>query len=161
LFDLERELRRMFGQEPEPPPAPPPVLAPEPTRQAPTPSVRPSPVHAERREADFVPAPAPPRVHVPTTSPALDEAGVPDFDLARFEDSRAAYDRPGSPDASVPARIEAVRPGAALLLASKSGGRAPVSPELASVLSSLRNPKTARQAILASVILGPPRSLER
>ena len=39
----------------------------------------------------------------------------------------------------------------------RSGGR---SAEIEQVLALLRQPKTARQAVMATVILGPPRALE-
>ena len=34
------------------------------------------------------------------------------------------------------------------------------SPEVAQVVSLFRNPRAARQAVIASLILGPPRGLE-
>lgn len=160
LFDLERELRRMLGQEPEPPPTPPPVLAPASPRETPVSPVSPSPVLAERRDEGPVLVPFPPATEFPKASPAKETGGVSGFDLVPLEESRPAYHRAAPLDAAAQAGFGAVKPGTPPAAFPKFTGRVPRSPEVASVLASLRNPRTAREAILASVILGPPRSLE-
>jgi hypothetical protein len=164
-FDLERELRRMFGQEPEPPPPPtrpsPPVLAPSPVPPMARPPARPSPVLADDIEEEFVPVSLPSGTHFPKTARAMDQASAPDFELAPLAQSKAAYHRASSLEMSVQAKLEAVRLGLSHAMPPRSGHPKATSPELASVLHSLKQPRTARQAILASVILGPPRSLER
>lgn len=170
-FDLERELRRMFGQEPEPPspPAPPlpptrpspPVLVPSPVSPMAKPPARPSPVFAGDTEEEFVPVSLPSGTHFPKTARAMDQASAPDFELAPLAQSKAAYHRASSLEMSVQAKLEAVRLGLSHALPPRSGHPKETSPELASVLHSLKQPRTARQAILASVILGPPKSLER
>lgn len=166
VFDLERELRRMFGQEPEPPPSPPtrpspPVLAPPPAWERPMPAPRPHPAPAGNVEGEFVPLPLPPGTHFPRTSPAMNQAGAPEFELAHLAESKAAYRRASSLETSVQAKLDAVRPGVPHAGLPRPGRREARSPELTSVLLSLKQPRTARLAILASVILGPPKVLER
>ena len=164
VFDLERELRRMFGQEPEPPPTPPrpppPVLAPEPVAPPASPPRRAAREARAGEPEEFVPLPLPETTHFPKTARALDQAGSPAFELAQLRESQTAYQRASSLETAVQTKLDAVRPGGTHALVPESGRGAARSAELAQVLSSLKHPRTARQAILASVILGPPRGGE-
>lgn len=136
-FDLERELRRMLGEEPPAPPPPPPVIvaAPMETR----PPLRP---------------PAPTLV-----AEDLEPRPAPGFELAALTEAQAAYQRASTIDANAQALLEAAKARAAQHrvgpISHPRGGHAP---EVAAVLAALRSPRTARQAILASIILGPPKA---
>ena len=154
VFDLERELRRMLGQEPEPPSAPLPPMRPEPP-----PVIVPAPV-ARRYE----PAPEPPpfrRVVFPGPAAERDQQDAPSFELASMAESAAAYQRGSDIDDAASAKIAAARARTeqprSMTVARPVRG---LAPEVTSVLASLREARTARQAVLAAVILGPPKSLE-
>lgn len=161
VFDLERELRRMFGQEPDAPPTPPPpVLAPKPVAPPASPPRRTAREIREGLDEEYVPLTLPETTHFPKTARALDQAGSPAFELAQLEESRTAYQRASSLESAVQTKLDAVRPGGTHALDPEFARSVARSAELAQVLSSLRHPRTARQAILASVILGPPRGSE-
>ncbi len=144
-FDLERELRRMFGEEPPPPQPPPPEIVPAEPAAAP----HPPPVLA-----GFPPQTAAPSVAMPG------EAVSPE--LAKLAEARAAMERAASLDEAALARLEAAK-----ALTEQARAEAPQlhrmfrrAPEVTAVLEALRTPRTARQAILAAVILGPPKALD-
>lgn len=156
--DWEEELRRLLEGEsevpPRAPPPPPPVIVRE-TPPPPPPPVRPiAPVPA--------PAPTPPPLFRPAPAPAsLEQAEAPAFELAPLSESNQAYARAAQLSEQVAARIAQAyvrteRPIAAGPV--QRGGS--VTPEVAALFAQLRHPRTARQAILASVVLGPPRGLE-
>jgi hypothetical protein len=142
-FDFERDLRRLFGEEEVRPPAPPPLVVVAP-QEAPAPPPPPRPVF-ESLEAE----PAPAR------------------ELATLAEAEQAYQRASAIDAEAQARLEAARTraeAAKALAAARSAAAAHRaagrSPEVDAVLASLRSPRTARQAVLASIVLGPPRALD-
>lgn len=150
VFDLEGELRRLFGEEPEPKPAPPPVL--------------PRPVVEAQPSEVFVPvvlAPAPPAAPSSLGRTAVEAATATAGESARMASVANSYLRSGTAGRTGLDRAEAAR------LASQFERRAgsvrdrrrAASPDVASVLALLQQPTTARQAILASVILGPPKGL--
>lgn len=143
VFDLEGELRRLFGEEPEPRPAPPPVL--------------PQPVTESHPAEVFVPvvlAPAPPPAR---TSAAREAAGEP----SRMASAATAFLRSGGMNRTGLDRAEAARLAAQFehRAGSARDRRRAESADVAAVLALLHQPATARQAILASVILGPPKGL--
>lgn len=77
-----------------------------------------------------------------------------------MEASRAAYQGAAKLPIRSARRLQRVveqtaRPAPAAPLA-----RSPAPPEAITVLAQLRQPRTTRQAILAAVILGPPKALE-
>lgn len=136
-FDLERELRRMLGEQPPAPPPPPPVIVTAPLETRP-----------------------PPRAPAPAVVPEdLEQRPAPSFELAALAEAQAAYQRASAIDANAQAMLEAAKARAALHRVSLvSPQRAGHAPEIAAVLAALRSPRTARQAILASIILGPPKA---
>jgi hypothetical protein len=77
--------------------------------------------------------------------------------MAPLTQSKEAYERASQLDKSVAAHIDRV-PGQRVLATSVV--RRAASPEIVQVVSMFKNARAARQAVLASVILGPPRSLE-
>lgn len=150
VFDLEGELRRLFGEEPEPRPAPPPVL--------PRPVVEPQPSEV------FVPvvlAPAPAPASPSRGRTAVEAASATAGESARLASVASSYLKSGTAGRAAMDRAEAAR--LASQFESRAGSvrdrRRAGSPEVASVLALLERPATARQAILASVILGPPKGL--
>lgn len=143
-FDLERELRRLFGEkEAKPPPPPPPALPP-------------------RVEV----APPPPPLPRPGFG-SLEEAPAPARELAALAEAEQAYQRASAIDAEAQARLEAARARAEAAKALAAARRAAEAhraagraPEVDAVRASLRSPRTARQAVLASLVFGPPKALE-
>ena len=159
FFDLEGELRRLLGEEPEAPPAPapPPVL-----REVPAapPPIAPRPMLTAEAGEEFVPVPLPVGTHFPKPARELDAEPAPAFDLASMAESASAYRRGSTVDAAAETKLQAARTRTEQH--KPLGPRAPqrtISPDTAAVLRLLRQPRTARQAILASVILSPPKGL--
>lgn len=163
-FDLEKELRRLFGEpeeKPVPPIAPPPVAR-EAQRPSVPPPLRPLPTAPADREEVFEPVSLPRGTHFPKTTSDLDQQGPPAFDLATMAESSSAYERGSSVDATAMGKLDAARTRTeqhkpALVPARSRAMR----PETAAVLAMLKSPRTSRQAVLASFILGPPKALER
>lgn len=128
---LERELRRLLGEEPPPPPRqPPPAPAPPPIQVhtpppiiPPAPPVRTSPTLVSRQDT------------APSLRPARAATRVRDV-IQNAEQLRRRYE-------------------ASSAIARKTE-RSP-----ASIVASLtRNPAAARQAFVASVVFNPPKALE-
>lgn len=144
-FDLERELRRLFGEEEAKPPAPPPPVEVTPPK---------------------APAPPPPPLPRPGFG-SLEEAPAPARELAALAEAEQAYQRASAIDAEAQARLEAARARAEAAKALATARRAAEAhraagpaPEVDAVRASLRSPRTARQAVLASLVFGPPKALE-
>ncbi len=165
-FDWERELRRMFGEEPEPQrPAPPPPSTTVPPRMPPTaapqpshPHASPTPVTTARSEPASPSKPSWRRHDATEDAPALDHADAPTANLATLSSSRVAYDRARALQAATQARLEAVKArvqGTAKPTEALTGS---ASADVAALVRSFRNPRTARQAMLAAVILGPAKA---
>jgi hypothetical protein len=161
----EEELRRLLeGESPAaPPPRPrptPPVVAAPPARPVAPPPVRPVVVRAPR---PMVPPPTvrPFVVRVPSPSPTpLPVPAVTTLgsrDLAPLKASQQAYSRASQLDNQMAAQIERV-PGQHVQPTYVI--RSQVSTEVAQVVSMFKNARTARQAVIASIILGSPRALE-
>jgi len=91
----------------------------------------------------------------------IESAPAPSQDLATLAPADDAYAVAAGLETRVAAHLREVDEGIANAspdhVRERSGGR---SAEMEQVLALLRQPKTARQAVLASVILGPPRALE-
>ncbi|MDB6065940.1 MAG: hypothetical protein JWR26_2148 [Pedosphaera sp.] len=143
----EEELRRLLEGD-APAPAPPPL-----PRQPPVVIARPVPtVPAQpiRREPLVVTRPVlvPPPVRVEVTPRGL----------APMDESRRAYDRGSQLDQKMSDYIQKV-PGQHVQPTSVIHSKA--SLEVTQVVSLFKSARTARQALIASVILGPPKSLEQ
>jgi hypothetical protein len=77
--------------------------------------------------------------------------------LATMAESKGAYERASQLDKKVAEHIGRVS-GQRVLATTVV--RREVSPELGQAVALFKNARTARQAVIASLILGPPRSLE-
>jgi hypothetical protein len=150
----EEELRRLLeGETPAAPPPtrPPPVVitqAPRPIPVAPPPLPRPT----------FAPQPPRPVPVIISTPPVPVAYQTPSRPLATFQESSQAYERASTLGSTVSQHIESV-PGQAVQLTTVA--RNQVSPELQQAVSLFQNARSARQAIIASIILGPPKALEQ
>jgi hypothetical protein len=80
--------------------------------------------------------------------------------LTRLAPSRAAYDKAGQLHESVAERLRKIdeRTGHRHIETS-TARREPVSPDAARAISLVRDPQTIRQAVITSLILGPPKAL--
>lgn len=158
----EEELRRLLEGEPPvitaPPPAPPTPPPPTPTGRPVTqarPVVVVTPVPPRPTP---VPAPRPPQL--PVVVSAELEGGAPAV-LARMEQSEAAMSRAGQLHADVARRLRRVDEMTARHEVRTVGDRVAVrSAEARAARVLLQNPRTARQAIVASVLLGAPKAFE-
>lgn len=172
----EAELRRLLNEEQPPPPRPmprpvqrPPLATPQTSARPATPPVVIKPVLVPRRPPPMpVPVPsaietsagqmAPMRESQQAYQRAQDlERGISTSELAPLDQSRRAYQRASQLDKTVAAHLDRVT-GQPVL--STSVIRRGISPEVTQVVGLFRNARSARQAIIAAVILGPPRSLD-
>jgi len=159
----EEELRRLLeGDSPAPPPSPgprtvpPPVTVPPPlpARRVPAP-VRPRPLAA---------SPAPTRA--PTSMPPLAPVPVIDRDMETglpvkmpsLQESAKAYVRASQLETRVAEHMRQV--DRQVTTHAKLDRVRSVSPEIKQALGLLRTRSSQRAAILAGVVLGPPRALE-
>lgn len=85
------------------------------------------------------------------------EQGISKGELAPLTESRQAYQRASELGKTMSQHIERV--SGQRVLATTVTRRAS-SPEVAQVVGLFRNARTTRQAVIAAVILGPPRSLD-
>lgn len=151
----EDELRRLLegqaGPASAPPAQRPPVMAPQ-APQAPRvitvmapkpPPARPAPVNLPQARP------------VPATKPSPIEVSA--RELAPLTQSQQAYARASQIDKTVAAHIEKV--SGQHVQATVVIRRAP-SPEVTQVISLFKNAKAARQAVMATVVFGPPRAFE-
>jgi hypothetical protein len=92
----------------------------------------------------------------------LDEAAeAPSVERSRLEQSATAFQRARQLHETVGERLRHVDEMTERHLRTAPTVRhRDLSPEVAQVLRQFRSPRAARQAILASIILGPPKSLE-
>ena len=152
-------LGRLPRAEGRRPPSPPP-LPPVPPRWDPTrdPMRDASDVLRETR-TKTVPPPLPRHPRGPVRPPIY--APAPSQELATLAPTNDAYALAAGLETRVAAHLREVDEGIANAspdhVRERSGGR---SAEMEQVLALLRQPKTARQAVMATVILGPPRALE-
>jgi hypothetical protein len=145
----EAELRRLLEGEAPPPVKPRPVVMTQPPPVTP-PVVRPVIVRP-------VPAVMPRPVPLQTPAPATSSVEISARQLAPMTESRLAYEKASQLDQTVSAHIDRV-PGQRVLATSVT--RRPVSPEVTQVAAMFKNARTARQAVIASVIFSPPKGLE-
>jgi hypothetical protein len=149
--ELKRLLEGQLGQPEPTPQPPPPVILPMPRRAPTTPpplpaSQAPPPRHLHRSVFEVAEEQNPtdvdvsPRFHaLPTlTESALTHEQASQLGRTVEEHLRQVTERP---------------------VGATSVHRRAASPEAAAALALLRNPKSARSAILVSLILGPPRAL--
>lgn len=91
----------------------------------------------------------------------IESAPAPSQELATLAPADDAYALAAGLETRVAAHLREVDEGIANAspdhVRERTGGR---SAEMEQVLALLRQPKTARQAVMATVILGPPRALE-
>lgn len=146
-LDWEEELRRLLEGEKSgstPLPSPPPIVIqkPEPMRHPiATPSVQPT------------------VSKVPTTSRAESEEG-PDLQLVSLTESAGAYEKASQLQETVADQLKEIDDLTARHPVSAIAPRRVVSPEISKAISLMRDPRSVRQALIASTILGPPKSLE-
>jgi hypothetical protein len=149
----EEELRRLLegGTPAAPPPMrPPPVVitqAPRAIQPAPPPLMRPT----------FAPSPRPvPVIISPPPVPIYGETRP--RELANLQESSTAYERASALDTTVAQYMQGVSDNPVQLTTVV---RNQTSPELLRAISLFQNARSARQAIIASIILGPPKALEQ
>jgi len=163
ISDWEAELRRLLEGETAPPPTPPPPPPlPAQPRTAPAPAT--SPTRAPSNPPVIhtgLPVPTERGVEFPSKREALDDAPAPAFQLAPMQQSAAAYLRGSTVDAEATLRVEdAARQAANAVPTPVRPHHRQFSPEAAFVIAQLRNPRTTRQVVIASLILAPPKALE-
>ena len=160
----EEEMRRMLGgEEPVAPAAPPVILARPAPPPPPPPVVRQTVVAVEEEGPDL-------------ELPALTEAStvyqkaselnerVAQFmhgvsgKLGQLDESVSAYERAAQLDVQVPRQMRETITHATTV--TTSAHRAARNPLTAPIVAMFRTRATARQAIVASLILGPPKALE-
>jgi hypothetical protein len=150
-LDWQEELRRLLeGDQPRPAPPPPPLPPPPPVVPSPVPVFDAPPP---------VPDVPPPQPEIVTTSETQD---VSIGGRGRLQESAAAFLRGTQVIETAEARLQSALEQVASAKPA-AVGRATLrrSAETAARLREmLGNPTSLRQAILASIVLGPPRSLE-
>jgi len=147
-LDWEEELRRLLGEEPAPPPSPPPPI-------------QPAPAEARR------PPPTPKAPSQPPPAPPAHQVKAPQAPEISFQASGAAHERAIAIKGAVSKRMERVRqqvrgqgpPATAPLPAESAPARGGPDPAVAELVRRLRHPSTARQAVVAAMILQPPKAL--
>lgn len=163
LSEWEEELRRLLGE-----PSAPPTEAPRPVATPVPPPLRPQPMPSQSSRPVAPPTPASPspkptptpRPHVPVFAEA--EAEVKEITTGRLTESAAVYAQASSLHERVTQRMNAVkasteRRGQPAVVSWRAVGDVRRATELAKLL---RQPETARQALVASAILSPPKALE-
>lgn len=131
-------------EQPRPKSAPPlPAPAPAPSSPPAPPVIRPAPVIIVQAPPPVIPKPAPVVIQQP--------------DLARMEESRRAYERAARIDDAVAKRLSEIDETVAKHKRATAQKR---RNGVEDVIATMRNPATARNAVLAAVILNPPKSME-
>ncbi|MEO8426653.1 MAG: hypothetical protein ABI651_06020 [Verrucomicrobiota bacterium] len=147
-FDWEQELRRLLGDEepPKPQPAPPPPLPPIVAR-TPKPASAPSPF---------------PRI--PSILEKIDVEEIPNleqatrvFPLTRMAESQKGFEKISQLSAQVAERMQLVDERVAHHVIKS---RTTVPSQTAELVRVLRQPRSARQAFVTSLVFGPPKALE-
>jgi hypothetical protein len=143
----EEELRRLLqGEEPARPASPPVVVVQQPHAAPP-----PLPRGAATR-----PAPAPHPVFVEQVDPDM-EKGLP-VKMPSLEQSAQAYLHASQLESRVAERMHRV--DQLVTTHQKLESKKPVAPEIRQAISLLRQRQSQRAAILAGIILGPPKAME-
>jgi len=159
----EEEIKRLLeGESPQAPPAsPPPVILVE-SRPAPPPPPVFAPRERPREEEEFTPVPVPPifRRHGPTEESESHESHE-GLHTPWLRQAEAALAQAGQLHESVAQRFESVdratgtaRPA---LVPVRSHRR---SADVEAVLALLKQPRSARQVVIAQTVLGAPKGLE-
>jgi hypothetical protein len=149
----EEEIRRLLeGDQPTAPaPAPPPVA--RETRPLPVPPLVQTPPEPE---VDLESAPIPTLRRAPT--PVIE---APRVELPTLSESASAYIKASQLSERVAQRFENVDQRTATAVPDQPVIRTRgLAPDAAAFVRQLRSGRSARQAILATVILGPPKALE-
>ena len=133
----EEELRRVLQEQPAPPPI---------VRQMPPP-VPPVQEYQPEYEPHM-------QVELPTPQPRIEHAFQP---LAGLTEATQRYDAATALEQRVQQHMQTVTTHRVLATSVK---HTEVAPDIRALVNSLRQPQTARAAILASIILGPPRAFE-
>ena len=141
---LERELRRLLGEEP-------PVALPAP---------RPVQTEPPRRPPVVVPKPAAPRQHAGPFPASPSPLPIPTPSLAQLSQSTSAFGRAHQLHESVALQLhqvdEQTEKHGLNRLRLKSQ---PVAPHVSAIFDLRRNRQAARQAFVASLVFGVPKSL--
>ena len=166
----EEELRRLLeGETPVPPPrpVPPPIRPQRPPpapRSVPPPLPRPlviTPLPAPPPPLSAKPAARPPP-KVEAMSPAGESSEAPSARLATMAESTAALHRASRLHDGVARHLEQIDAQTEHhLVKTPASRRRSASPDLTQAVSLIRSPRSARQAVVAAMILGPPKALER
>ncbi len=164
----EEELRRMLeGEEESPPPPPPrPVIILQEPPKAPRPAPPPVPPVAKPPPLapvlKAIPPPvkhtAAPRPRIVPPQPEAEDRGLP-VHLPALSASMQAYEQASHLDRKVAARLRGVSDRVKAHAAARREPKA--APAIAQARALLRNPQSARAAIVAALILGPPRAFDR
>ncbi len=167
-LNWEEELKRLL--EGQPPidstastPPPPPLPSPVSRRDLPPPPL-PRSISRESLPTDYERTPSRESAATPWQDVSLDSLPPPTKALATLEQSTLAYQRAAQLHENVAAHMRRVddqtekhgKPLAAPLLVRQEIGSA----DARAVLALLRQPATARQAMLATFLLAPPKALE-
>ncbi len=159
-LNWEEELKRLLeGTVSAPPPVPPPPVH----RRVPPPPPVPARVSRESLPTEDEHQPARESAATPWQDVSLDSLPEPTKPLATLEHSTQAYQRAAQLHEAVAARMQRVdeqtekhgKP-----LSAPVPTRRVTNPDARAVVSLLRRPATARQALLASFVLAPPKALE-
>jgi hypothetical protein len=150
----EDELRRLLGDEApvKPAPAKPPTITPRIITPTPPPipvsrPAKPPPMVVRSNVSDVVPLPVPSIERISTG------------EMGKLDESRRAYERASNLDELAAARIKKA-PGQHVGTTSVVFHTSTL-PEVAQAISLVKNARTVRTALIASIILGPPKALER
>lgn len=164
-LNWEEELKRLLESQPPldgtagtPPPPPPPIV-----RRVPAPPPLPEPVARESEGVDEE-SRASREGSSPWSETSYDSLSAPTKPLATLEESTHAHQRIAQFHETVAAHMHRVdaqveKHGQPLRAPAAPPGRA-VNADARAVVALLRRPATARQALLASFVLAPPKALE-
>ena len=146
----EEELRKLLeGDEPAPPPRPPPVIVHEKPRPAGPPPVMPRPIPTPR--------PLPAARPAPLVAQDEQDIGLP-VRLPSLTQSSEAYQRASQIDLQVAERLRQI--GQQVTRHTGAQKAEVVSTDILLGKAMLRERTSLRGAIVASVILGPPKAFE-
>ena len=166
-LDWEEELKRLLEGKPPldstagtPPPPPPPIVR----RVPPPPPPLPVSVARESLPTDHEGKPSRESAVTPWQDVSLDTQPKPTKPLATLEHSTHAYQRASQLHETVATHLQRVdeqtEKHGKPLVATVIPRRAAVTADARAVVALLRHPATARQAMLASLVLAPPKGME-
>lgn len=152
----EEEIKKLLEDETEE--SVPPVLAERP-RPVPRPPQPPAlPPHLARNQLPRPAAPAPAQVAPAKIEPSEDEDVH--SRLARLSESAAAYTRASQLTERVTERMKTVDTATEQVRPAAPVAHRQIAPDASQAVSLLRTPRSVRQVMIASIVLGPPKSLE-